>query len=90
MVLPEYQKRGFATALTKHCNTIADKSGDRTWVSARPTSVKMFRDNGFVDVGTVDAHLERWGGSREKSTTWILVRAAPSAWVEENGLGQET
>ncbi|PVH85351.1 hypothetical protein DL98DRAFT_527832 [Cadophora sp. DSE1049] len=78
MVHPDYQKRGFGTELTKHCNAIADKSGDRTWVPARPTSVNMFRKNGFKDIGSVDAHLERWGGPREKSITWTLLRNVPS------------
>jgi len=81
MVHPEYQKRGFGTELTKHCNAISDKSGDRTWVPARPTSVNMFRENGFKDIGSVDAHLERWGGPREKSITWTLLRNAPSSQV---------
>ncbi|KAK0108346.1 hypothetical protein ONS95_003161 [Cadophora gregata] len=78
MVHPDYQKRGFGTELTKHCNAISDGSGDRTGVPARPTSVNMFRKNGFKDIGSVDAHLERWGGSREKSITWTLLRNATS------------
>ena len=80
MVHPDYQKKGFGTELTKYCNAISDKSGDRTWVPARPTSVEMFRNNGFKDIGSVDAHLERWGGPRDKSITWTLVRNAPSYW----------
>ncbi|KAH7350869.1 hypothetical protein BKA65DRAFT_499168 [Rhexocercosporidium sp. MPI-PUGE-AT-0058] len=79
MVHPDYQKKGFGTELTKHCNAISDKSGDRTWVPARPTSVNMFRKNGFKDVGSVDAHLEKWGGPRDKSITWTLVRNVESS-----------
>ncbi|XMA07388.1 hypothetical protein WAI453_000179 [Rhynchosporium graminicola] len=79
MVHPDYQNKGFGTELTKHCNAISDKSGGRTWVPARPTSVKMFRKNGFKDIGFVDAHLERWGGPRDKSITWTLCRNASSS-----------
>ncbi|KAL2071584.1 hypothetical protein VTL71DRAFT_12819 [Oculimacula yallundae] len=79
MVHPEYQKKGFGTELTKYCNAISDETGDRTWVPARPTSVKMFRNNGFKDIGFVDAHLERWGGPRDKSISWTLCRDAPSS-----------
>ncbi|KAG4443470.1 hypothetical protein IFR05_001040 [Cadophora sp. M221] len=79
MVHPDYQKKGFGTELTKHCNAISDKSGDRTWVPARPTSVNMFRKNGFKDIGSVDAHLEKWGGARNKSITWTLLRNANSS-----------
>ncbi len=82
MVHPDYQKKGFGSALTRYCNAISDKSGDRTWVPARPTSIKMFRDNGFKDVGEVDSHLERWGGLREKSITYTTLRTPPSAAAE--------
>lgn len=78
MVHPDFQKRGFGTVLTLHCNAISDKAGRRTFVPARPTSIKMFNDNGFVTVGTHDAHLERWGGPREKSITWMAIREAPN------------
>jgi len=79
MVHPDFQKRGFGSVLTLHVNEISDKSGDRVWVPARPTSVHIFKQLGFKDVGVVDAHLERWGGSAKKSKTWIVRRDSPSA-----------
>ena len=78
MVLPAFQKKRFGTVLTHHCNTIADNAGCRTFVTARPTSIKMFRANGFTVIGHHDSHLERWGGSREKSISYITVREPPS------------
>jgi ribosomal protein S18 acetylase RimI-like enzyme len=79
MVHPDFQKRGFGSVLTLHVNEISDKSGDRVWAPARPTSIHMFRQLGFKDIGVIDAHLERWGGSAEKSKTWIVRRDPSSA-----------
>ena len=79
MIHPDFQKRRFGTILTQHCNAISDSTGGRTFVPARPTSIKMFNQNGFTTVGSVDHHLERWGLSREKSVTWMCVREAPAS-----------
>ena len=78
MIHPDFQRRGFGTFLTHHCNAIADKTGRKTWVSARPSSVKMFRQCGFKDVAAHNADLKRWGGDTEKEITWLLVREAPN------------
>jgi GNAT superfamily N-acetyltransferase len=78
MIHPDFQRRGFGTFLTHHCNAIADKTGGKTWVSARPTSVKMFRQCGFKDVVTHNANLARWGGNTEKEITFLLVREVPN------------
>ena len=74
MIHPDFQKKRLGTYLTLHANSFADKAGDKTFVSARPTSIKMFLDNGFTTLGEHDAHLERWGGSREKSITKAALR----------------
>jgi hypothetical protein len=79
MIHPDFQKKGFGTFLTKHCNAISDETGGRTFVPARSTSIKMFRDLGFVTVGTYDSELERWGGTRELSITFMNIREAPVA-----------
>lgn len=78
MVLPAFQKMGLGTYLTQHCNAISDKTGDKTWVPARPSSIKMFRQQGFKDVAAHDWHLERWGGTRAASITGLLVREPPN------------
>ena len=78
MIHPDFQGRGFGTFLTHHCNAIADKTGGKTWVTARPTSVKMFRQCGFKDVATHNADLKRWGGNTDEEITWLLVKEAPS------------
>jgi hypothetical protein len=36
----------------------------------------MFRDQGFQDVGTYDAQVERWNGNVEKGVYFMLVRPA--------------
>lgn len=74
MVHPDFQKRGFGTVLTRHCNAIMDKSGDRTFVPARPTSQKMFEDQGYKVLGYHDSHIERWGDDISWSKTAILLR----------------
>jgi ribosomal protein S18 acetylase RimI-like enzyme len=74
MVHPDFQQKGFGTVLTHHCNAIMDKPGDRMFVAARPTSIKMFKGCGFRVLGFHDSHLERLGGSRELSQTALLVR----------------
>ncbi|KAH6674460.1 hypothetical protein B0J14DRAFT_41301 [Halenospora varia] len=74
MIHPDFQKQGLATALTAHTNAVADKTGDRTWAPARQTSHKMFKTMGFVDIGEVDHHTERWGGTRKNSITAIVRR----------------
>lgn len=78
MVHPDFQKMGLGTALTRHANAIADASLVRTWVPARPTSYKLFLNEGFVVKGVVDSHMERWGGSKELSLTRFLCREPPA------------
>jgi hypothetical protein len=79
MVHPDYQKKGFGTALTWNCNAIMDKSGDRTFAPARPTSKKMFENEGYKQLGFHDSQLERWGADVSWSNTYILVRDPPSS-----------
>jgi hypothetical protein len=78
MVHPDYQKRGFGTVLTRYCNAISDKSRDRVFISARPTSQKMFEDCGCKVLGYYDAHVSRWGVDEKWTNTAIMVREAPS------------
>ena len=78
VIHPDFQKKGFGTFLTHHCNAIAGKTGGKTWVTARPTSVEMFRKCGFKDVATHNADLKRWGGNTNEEITWLLVKEAPN------------
>jgi ribosomal protein S18 acetylase RimI-like enzyme len=79
MVLPEFRKRGFGTYLIRHCNAISDKSGDRTWLPSRPNSIHMFKNEGFKVMGILDSHIERYGGSRRDSITYVVCRDSVSA-----------
>jgi ribosomal protein S18 acetylase RimI-like enzyme len=74
MVHPEFQKMGHGSWLTRHCNEIADKTGSRTFVGARPSSIKMFNNLGFKTIGMYNAHMERWGGDKDKSISWLAMR----------------
>lgn len=76
MVHPDFQNRGLGTVLTKHCNTISDRAGGRTFVGLRPASLEMFNRLGFKIVGKHDSQLEQWGGSRDGSLTFMAVREA--------------
>ena len=78
MIHPDFQKRGFGTALTYHCNAISDRTGGKTYVPARPSSNHMFRQCGFREVGTHNADLKRFGRNPEKDITYMLVRDAPN------------
>ncbi|CAD6505126.1 BgTH12-00621 [Blumeria graminis f. sp. triticale] len=77
MIRPDMQRKGFGSFLTQYCNQIVDHTGDRLWTRSRPSSQKMFRQNEFVEVGRLDSHHERWGGTREKSITYILLHSPP-------------
>ncbi|CAD6505124.1 BgTH12-00619 [Blumeria graminis f. sp. triticale] len=79
MIRPDMQKKRFGTFLTQYCNQIVDHTADRLWAPVRPSSLKMFRQNEFVDVGLVDSHHERWGGTREKSMSYILLHSPPGS-----------
>ncbi|KAG9238082.1 hypothetical protein BJ875DRAFT_451903 [Amylocarpus encephaloides] len=77
MVHPDFQKQGLGSALTQRTNDTADKLGSsKTWAPARSTSIKMFRNMGFLDIGEVDGHLERFGVPRKGSITYIVRRDA--------------
>ena len=76
MIHPDFQRRGFGTFLTNHCNAVADKTGGKTWVAAKPNSQKMFRQCGFKDVATHNADFKRWGGNSDEEISRLLVREA--------------
>lgn len=78
MVRPGFQKMGFGTVLTQHCNAISDKTGGRTFVTARPTSAKMFLDNGFQVMQYHDSQLERWGLDPAWNKTAAMMRKSSS------------
>jgi len=74
VVHPDFQKMGHGTWVTRHCNAIADKDGRRTFLPARPSSIKMFTKEGFQTLGTYDCHVERFGGVAEKGMNWFTMR----------------
>jgi GNAT superfamily N-acetyltransferase len=78
MVHPDFQKMGLGSALTKYTNDIADKTGVRTWAPARAFSYRMFLNMGFTLRGSVNAHMERWGGNTELSISRMVCRDPPA------------
>ena len=59
----DYQRRGLATWLTKHCNEIADAEGRRTWVNVLRQSKHLFTTNGFDFIESREFDLTPAGGS---------------------------
>ncbi|CAD6505129.1 BgTH12-00624 [Blumeria graminis f. sp. triticale] len=84
MIRPDMQRKGFGSFLTQYCNQIADQTADRVWARVRPSSLKMFQQNKFVEVGLIDCHVERWGGTREKSMSYILLYPPPGSSMEKD------
>ncbi|KAL3425503.1 acetyltransferase [Phlyctema vagabunda] len=74
MVHPDFQKKGFGSVLTHHCNEISDKAGKKTYLPARPTSRKMFESFGYRVLGKHDSHVERWGENPARGITCAMVR----------------
>ncbi|KAL9616041.1 MAG: hypothetical protein Q9160_009042 [Pyrenula sp. 1 TL-2023] len=73
-VHPDYQKRGFGTWVTQACNDIADREGIATYVGARPSSIKLFRQTGFKVIGEKHFDMRPWGGTEDGGRNWFLVR----------------
>ncbi|KAL9108712.1 MAG: hypothetical protein Q9227_006508 [Pyrenula ochraceoflavens] len=71
---PDYQRQGLMTLLTQRCNEIADREGAATFVSARPTSKKMFESCGFMIKAERHVDMSPWGGTEEDGWNWYLVR----------------
>lgn len=69
----------FGKFLTRHCNKIADKSGDRTWIPASPNGYGMFKSMGFKDVAVFDAHFEQYGFDPVTGKLYVIVRDPPSS-----------
>ena len=78
MIQPDSQ-RGFETYLTHCCNSIANKTGGKTWVIHRPSSPKMLKQCEFKKVANRNADLKRWdrkeslGCSLEKLRGFLCV-----------------
>lgn len=73
-VHPDYQKRGFGTWITRACNDIADREGAATYVTARPSSIQLFRQTGFQVIGERNLDMRPWGGTEEGGRSWFLVK----------------
>ncbi|PQE31834.1 GCN5-related N-acetyltransferase protein [Rutstroemia sp. NJR-2017a WRK4] len=78
MILPEAQKQGLGSLLTRRCNQVADEAGRKTWAGVRPSSIGMFRSLGFGEVKVVQTPVERWGGTEEMGKSWLLCREPQS------------
>ncbi|PMD30514.1 hypothetical protein L207DRAFT_222883 [Hyaloscypha variabilis F] len=44
---PDYQRMGFGRMIVRKCNEVADAAGKPTFARTRPTSLKLFEDEGF-------------------------------------------
>ena len=75
-VLPEYQRQGLGSWLTRHCNSIADEHQAKTYVAAGCKSKGMFKALGFKKFGVFNPHAERWGEEYdlERAKYELLIR----------------
>jgi N-acetylglutamate synthase-like GNAT family acetyltransferase len=74
MVYPDYQRKGRGSWLTRHCNEVADRTGDKIFVVARPSSKHMFESHGFHVLGSEDIDMTKYGGNETEGKSWVLVR----------------
>lgn len=77
-ILPEYQRKGLGSALSRECDVIADEVGVDTYVSAYESSLKMFESAGFVRLGHIETNLGEYGGPNTAFRTYVLKRDAPA------------
>ncbi|KAJ2981162.1 hypothetical protein NQ176_g2200 [Zarea fungicola] len=77
-ILPEYQRKGLGSALSRECDVIADEVGVDIYVSAYESSLKMFENAGFVRLGHVDTKFGEYGGPNTSFRTHFLKRYAPA------------
>ena len=84
MVHPDYQRKGLGSWLTRHCNEVADKTGGKTFVGARPSSKRMFESQGFRILGSEDINMTKYGGNEGQGKSWVLVREPHEVGNVEN------
>jgi hypothetical protein len=73
---PAYQRRQLGTKLTQHCNRIADEAGAKTFAGARPSSRKMFEQNGFNVVYYYYSDMTKFPDIEDdhRADNWLLIR----------------
>ena len=76
-ILPEYQKRGIATALSRRCNDLADELRAPTYVTAMPSAQKTLLKSGFELLQTVEAPLKEYGGPDIVVKAYVMYRPVP-------------
>lgn len=59
---PAYQRRGLATMLGQHMNTIVEATRQRLFVCVRPAAVRMCEKDGYQEVAKYEVDLSQFGG----------------------------
>jgi N-acetylglutamate synthase-like GNAT family acetyltransferase len=84
MVHPDYQRKDLGSWLTRYCNEVADKTGGKTFVVARPSSKHMFESRGFRILGSEEIDMTKDGGNESEGKSWVLVRELHEVGDVEN------
>jgi N-acetylglutamate synthase-like GNAT family acetyltransferase len=84
MAHPDYQRKGLGSWLTRYCNELADKTGGKTFVVARPNSKNMFESHGFYALGSEDIDMTKYGGNKSEGKSRVLVREPHEVGDVEN------
>ena len=61
MVDPEYQRMGLGRMITRKCNEVADAAGKATFARTRPTSVKLFKQEGYKTLEVIEVPYGEFG-----------------------------
>ena len=82
MVHPDFQKRGFGTWLTRHCNQIADDYGAATFVGVTPASLHMFQTLEFKLLGLLKLNMADYGQPSEVYPTLRRDRQLKKEYID--------
>jgi hypothetical protein len=71
---PAHHKRGAGGMLVRWgCEELADKKGLEAFVEASMLGKILYERSGFVEVGTLEFDVRKWGGDDVVYTTWASL-----------------
>ncbi|KAK0121681.1 hypothetical protein ONS95_009966 [Cadophora gregata] len=73
-VLPEYQRKGIATKLSRRLDEIVDENVGLTYVATVPASMMLFKTQGFEIIGTESMDMTKFGGTPEQGKNYVMLR----------------
>jgi ribosomal protein S18 acetylase RimI-like enzyme len=58
---PDYQRMGFGRMIVRKCNEVADAAGKLTFARTRPTSLKLFEEEGYKLLEEIEIPYKEYG-----------------------------